>query len=236
VSDRWELDGAEGSDALPPALRSAVDLLRAVPTAAPGAAERAAAAAVAAQREAVAPRRAAGSRVAAWAAAVAIAAVGLGAGVWADARRDAAPAEVAGAERAAPRRVGEAPDGPVDAAFGEPFGARGVAAAAPAAGSAAALDEAPRAVRFTLRAPEARRVAVVGDFNRWDPAATPLAGGAGGTWTTEVLIPPGRHAYAFVVDGRRWVLDPAAPSERDPDFGRAHSVTVVGAVGVEGAP
>jgi hypothetical protein len=235
VSDRWELDGADGPDALPPALRSAVDLLRAVPTGASGAAERAAAAAVAAQRAAVATRPADGRRVAAWAAAVAIAAAGLGAGVWADARRDAAPAEVAavGAERAAPRRAAGAPGGRADAGFGEPFGARGAAPAAPVAGSAAALDEAPRAVRFTLRAPEARRVAVVGDFNRWDPAATPLAGGEGGMWTTEVLIPPGRHAYAFVVDGGRWVLDPAAPSERDPDFGRAHSVTVVG---VEGAP
>jgi 1,4-alpha-glucan branching enzyme len=102
----------------------------------------------------------------------------------------------------------------------------------PAAGTAAALDEAPRVVRFTLRAPGARRVAIVGDFNRWDPAATPLAAAAG-RWEVEVPLTPGRHAYAFVVDGRRWVLDPAAPSERDPDFGREHSVTVVG---VEAAP
>jgi hypothetical protein len=97
----------------------------------------------------------------------------------------------------------------------------------PASGVAAALEEAPRPVRFALRMPAARRVALVGDFNRWDPAATPLVRGADG-WETEVALTPGRHAYAFVVDGARWVLDPAAPSEHDPDFGRARSVTVVG--------
>jgi 1,4-alpha-glucan branching enzyme len=87
-------------------------------------------------------------------------------------------------------------------------------------------------VRFALRAPGAGRVALVGDFNRWDPAATPLAPAAGGgpvgEWEVEVPLTPGRHAYAFVVDGGGWVLDPAAPSERDPDFDRRHSVTVVG--------
>jgi 1,4-alpha-glucan branching enzyme len=88
-------------------------------------------------------------------------------------------------------------------------------------------------VRFAVQAPGARRVAVVGDFNRWDPAATPLAPAGAGAWAVEVSLAPGRHAYAFVVDGERWVLDPAAPSERDPDFGRARSVTVVG---LEGRP
>jgi 1,4-alpha-glucan branching enzyme len=73
-------------------------------------------------------------------------------------------------------------------------------------------------------------VTVVGDFNRWDPTATPLDADRAGSWAADVALAPGRHAYAFVVDGRR-VLDPAAPSERDPDFGGAHSVTVVGVVG-----
>jgi 1,4-alpha-glucan branching enzyme len=119
----------------------------------------------------------------------------------------------------APNAVGIAARGPNGAGAGAPV--------LPAAAAAAALDEAPRPVTFTLRAPGARRVALVGDFNRWDPAATPLAGRAG-AWSVEVPLAPGRHAYAFVVDGGRWTLDPAAPSERDPDFGRARSVVVVG--------
>jgi 1,4-alpha-glucan branching enzyme len=109
----------------------------------------------------------------------------------------------------------------------EPVSAPVVPPVVPVAGVAAALDEAPRPVRFGLRAPEARRVALVGDFNRWDPVATPLARTADG-WEVEVALTPGRHAYAFVVDGARWVLDPAAQRERDPDFGQARSVTVVG--------
>jgi hypothetical protein len=204
---------------LPPELRAAVDALRHRPAGAPGAVERATAAALAAQRAAVAapPRRGAataplGRRAAAWAAAAAVA-VGLGgAALW---------------------RARGAPGGEATVASAPAASAgRGAAPAMPPAGGAGALDEAPRLVRFTLRAPSARRVAVVGDFNRWDPAATPLAADAG-VWAVEVPLTPGRHAYAFVVDGRRWVLDPAAPRERDPDFGRSHSVTVVG---VEAAP
>jgi hypothetical protein len=143
------------------------------------------------------------------------AAAAVGAGVWRargsadEAARAAAPAAVAAT----------APTVAVDSPVG--------AGLTPAAASAAALDEAPRVVRFTLPARDARSVAVVGDFNRWDPAATPLARGAAG-WEVEVPLAPGRHAYAFVVDGARWVLDPATPSERDADFGRPHSVTVVG--------
>lgn len=92
----------------------------------------------------------------------------------------------------------------------------------------AAIDDAPRAVSFVLARPTARAVALVGAFNRWDPTATPMRRLPDGTWTAEVALPPGRHAYGFVVDGTRWIADPRLPAERDPDFGRDHSVVVVG--------
>jgi AMP-activated protein kinase-like protein len=84
-------------------------------------------------------------------------------------------------------------------------------------------------VRFILVAPNARQVALAGTFNGWDPTAAPLVrAGAEGTWTVTVALPVGQHQYSFVVDGRRWVPDPAAPAV-DDGFGRRNSVVSVSA-------
>ncbi len=78
-------------------------------------------------------------------------------------------------------------------------------------------------VRFVLVAPGARNVSVAGTFNQWDPAATPLVRSANDVWTATLTLPSGQHQYAFVVDGVRWVPDPAAPAVND-GFGRRNSV------------
>jgi 1,4-alpha-glucan branching enzyme len=83
-------------------------------------------------------------------------------------------------------------------------------------------------VDFDLNVATAKRVSVVGDFNHWDVQATPLQRpAAGGEWHAAVRLPPGRHVYAFVVDGVRWVADPAAPRAVDNDFGPPNSVLTV---------
>jgi 1,4-alpha-glucan branching enzyme len=52
---------------------------------------------------------------------------------------------------------------------------------------------------------------------------------AAGVWTIEVPLAPGRHRYAFVVEGGQWLPDPAAPRAAGDDFGTPSSVvTVVG--------
>ena len=82
-------------------------------------------------------------------------------------------------------------------------------------------------VRFVLYAPGASRVAVAGTFNQWDQRAAPLVpAGTNGVWTTTLALPVGQHQYAFVVDGRRWIADPAAPAV-DDGFGRRNSVVAV---------
>ena len=84
-------------------------------------------------------------------------------------------------------------------------------------------------VQFVLVAPGARTVALVGDFNGWDAAATPLASSSSpGLWSVALPLLPGRHQYAFVVDGVRWVADPAAPRALGDDFGAPSSVVTVG--------
>jgi hypothetical protein len=86
-----------------------------------------------------------------------------------------------------------------------------------------------RRVDFTLIAPSARSVALVGDFNGWDLRATPLTRvHESGLWAVVLPVEPGRHLYGFVVDGRRWVCDPAASLSDDGAFGQRNSVLVVG--------
>ena len=93
--------------------------------------------------------------------------------------------------------------------------------------------EAPRtaapAVQFVLFAPTAARVTLVGDFNDWDPTATPLVASRqrAGLWTVEVPLAPGPHEYAFLLDGSRWMTDPAAPVAADGEFGTPNSVLTV---------
>lgn len=86
-------------------------------------------------------------------------------------------------------------------------------------------------VRFVLYAPGAHHVAVAGTFNQWDLNAAPLVpAGTSGVWTTTLALPVGQHQYAFVVDGARWVADPAAPGV-DDGFGRRNSLMAVTAHG-----
>ena len=80
--------------------------------------------------------------------------------------------------------------------------------------------------QFVLVAPGARSVALVGDFNAWDSGATPLRR-QGSAWTVELNLPPGRHVYAFVVDGTEWVADASAPMAPVDEFGRPSSVILV---------
>jgi hypothetical protein len=80
---------------------------------------------------------------------------------------------------------------------------------------------------FIFVAPNAKRVALVGDFNLWDPARAPMHRIAGtDAWEVDLALPPGRHAYAFVVDGDV-TADPSAPRTAGDDFGRPSSVVLV---------
>jgi len=81
-----------------------------------------------------------------------------------------------------------------------------------------------KAVPFTLTAPQASKVAVVGDFNDWKP--TPLVKNGTGSWETRLRLAPGQYNYVFMVDGKL-VPDPAAPKVAVDDFGSPNSVVTV---------
>lgn len=97
----------------------------------------------------------------------------------------------------------------------------------PAAGARNAVRAVPVPIAF-FEARDARQVAIVGDFNNWDASASPMKRlGASGPWTATVLAKPGRHVYAFLVDGATLVADPRAPRARDLDYGGDTSVLMV---------
>jgi len=86
-------------------------------------------------------------------------------------------------------------------------------------------------VRFVFVDPRAERVELVGDFNEWARGSTQLKrSGAPGVWAVSVPLSPGRHEYAFIINGSRWVADPLAVKSSD-DFGTESSVIRVGTTG-----
>jgi hypothetical protein len=91
----------------------------------------------------------------------------------------------------------------------------------------ATLASETRSVEFVLRTSADSAVALVGDFNDWDPRATPLRPSADGLWTVVIPLRPGRYHYTFVVDGTRWRQDPSAPQSLEDDFGTPTSVITV---------
>lgn len=59
-----------------------------------------------------------------------------------------------------------------------------------------------RKVRFSLNAPNAKEVSLVGDFNGWDAGAHSMKQYKDGSWKANVIFPPGRYEFKFLVDGR----------------------------------
>ena len=87
------------------------------------------------------------------------------------------------------------------------------------------LRDTLRLVRLMFDAPDARRVAVAGDFNRWGADATLLTRERGSrAWSITVALRDGEHRYAFVVDGTRWVPDPRAERTIRGEDGRIYSL------------
>jgi 1,4-alpha-glucan branching enzyme len=81
-------------------------------------------------------------------------------------------------------------------------------------------------VRFQMRQPDARSVAVAGDFNGWSQTSHQMTRN-GDLWTCVIALPPGEHAFMYVVDGMSWV-PPADTVTLAPDgFGGLNGKIVV---------
>lgn len=80
-------------------------------------------------------------------------------------------------------------------------------------------------VTFRVKAPSAKQVSIVGNFNRWSADGQPLSGpDHDGIWAVTLPLKKGRHEYLFLIDGKEWLLDPNAPMTADDGFGAQNSV------------
>lgn len=76
---------------------------------------------------------------------------------------------------------------------------------------------------FSLYAPQARSVEVIGDFNQWQSGATKLTGpDAKGMWRVKLSLPAvlNRIEYVYWVDNAHRRIDPAQPVVQDGFAGK----------------
>jgi Carbohydrate-binding module 48 (Isoamylase N-terminal domain) len=85
-------------------------------------------------------------------------------------------------------------------------------------------------VQFSLEAPAATRVDLVGDFNEWAPTIALEDLDGDGVWTASVPLQAGVHEYMFVLDGSDWVTDPFAELHVDDGFGQENAVVAIPAI------
>ena len=82
-------------------------------------------------------------------------------------------------------------------------------------------------ITFTLQADasQVKSIAVVGDFNDWDPHLNPLTDDNGdGVWSATLKLEPGRYEYMFILNGDKWVPDPQALRYVRDGFGNKNAV------------
>ena len=83
-----------------------------------------------------------------------------------------------------------------------------------------------RRVTFSLKATGAKEVSLLGDFNNWDAAATPMKRDKDGIWKSTLILPSGKYEFKFLVDGR-WREASKAESSVANSFGTLNNVLVI---------
>lgn len=78
------------------------------------------------------------------------------------------------------------------------------------------------------------RVSVVGDFNGWDPMATPLRRQGNELVASVTVLNGRRYAFRYLGDDGRWFNDPEADAYEPNEFGGADGVVDLSATGSPG--
>jgi 1,4-alpha-glucan branching enzyme len=82
-------------------------------------------------------------------------------------------------------------------------------------------------VNFICTITTAKHVALIGDFNGWQPASTPMTRQPDGCWLVQLPLSVGHHHYLFLVDGKP-MLDPRASGVARNEKGEKVSLLSVG--------
>jgi hypothetical protein len=102
----------------------------------------------------------------------------------------------------------------------------GLGYARSSAGNAVTVSPDTIVVTFRLAAPEASQVALVGDFNDWQPTSYELKEDRdNGIWEISVPLKRGQvYTYNFLINGNRWISDPDSLYQVKDGFGGEKSV------------
>ena len=93
--------------------------------------------------------------------------------------------------------------------------------------TATAKSATAQSMEFTLYAPHATEVYLVGDFNNWDGREYRMRKFKDGVCKKTVKLKPGQYEYLFVVDGEWWI-DPNNAARTQNPYGSQNSVITVG--------
>jgi len=80
--------------------------------------------------------------------------------------------------------------------------------------------------RFSIQAPAALSVQLVGDFTHWQKQPINLHKGDSGIWSASVPLAPGTYHYRFLVDGE-WRDDPECTLRVENPYGSTDAVRQV---------
>ncbi len=98
-----------------------------------------------------------------------------------------------------------------------------------------------RSCRVTFQIPagkaEAKHAVVLGEWNGWNPEATPMQRDHDGSWTATATLPTGRpYRFRYLLDGARWLNDDAPDALLPNQFGSEDSVLALDAEVPAAAP
>jgi 1,4-alpha-glucan branching enzyme len=79
---------------------------------------------------------------------------------------------------------------------------------------------------FSLDAPEASQVQLVGEFTRWTESPIDMEKDLGGIWRATVTLEQGRYCYRFIADGQ-WCDDPECAVRESNPYGSKNGVRQV---------
>ena len=92
-------------------------------------------------------------------------------------------------------------------------------------GSGTSPEASASGVVFSLHDHNASRVEIFGSWNGWKGPGLAARLVEGGFWQTPPAnLPRGRHSYKFLLDGERWLDDPANPRKAPDGLGGLNSV------------
>lgn len=84
-------------------------------------------------------------------------------------------------------------------------------------------------VTFALNETRAKEVSVIGSFNGWEPGRNEMhLDRKRNEWVLTIMLPPGQHEYAFLINGEKVIPDPKAIFTRSDGFGSRNSVIFTG--------